>query len=119
MFTEPIVLPHADGNQSLRRINNDNYGSEYLKKNTLDEYQMKIRHSTMTDKASGQVYDRHNVEVTQVIYATSTVAEYHRKVSLTITLLPSDGDVKLADSLCDLAIATADAFLVQLNQKES
>lgn len=119
MFAEPIVLPHADGNQSLRKINNDNYGSEWLKKNTLDEYRMKIRHSTVTDKVTGQKKARRNVEVTQTVYATATVAEYERKVSTTITLLTSDNDVKLADSLCDLMIATADAFLVQLNQDES
>ncbi len=119
MFLEPITLPHADGNQALRRINQDNYGAEYLKKNTLDEYRMKIRHSTWTDPSSGLKYDRHNVEVVQVIYATSTVVEYHRKAYYVIELLPSDPDVKLFDSMSDLAIATSNAFLTQLNQGES
>lgn len=119
MFTEPITLPHADGNQALRRINQDNYGAEYLKKNTLDEYRMKIRHTTWKDPSSGFVYDRHNVEVVQTIYATSTVAQYHRKVYFLVQVLPSDPDVKLMDALADLAIATSDAFLTQLNQGES
>lgn len=117
MFSEPIVFPHADGNQSLRRINQDSYSSEYLKKNTLDEYRMKIRHSTV--KKDGVSYDRHNVEVVQTIYATATIPQFTRKAYFVVELLPSDGDVKLMDALADWAIATSDAALTQLNQGES
>jgi hypothetical protein len=77
----------------LNRINQDNYGSEYYLRGTLDAYRVKIRHSKDSPNASGQVYDRHNVEVTRTIFATSTVPEYVQTNSYTNKTLASDSVV--------------------------
>lgn len=56
----------------LTRINDDGYTSEYLLRGTLDEYRLKIRHSSYVDsKRGGRVVDRHNVEFTQTVYPVS------------------------------------------------
>lgn len=74
----------------LNRINQDNYGSEYYLRSSLDEYRVKIRHSKDSPNASGQVYDRHNVEVTRTVFATTTVPQYTQVNSYTNKTLVSD-----------------------------
>lgn len=56
----------------LTRIADDGYSSEYLLRGTLDEFRLKIRHSSYTDaKRGGKVVDRHNVELTHTVYPVS------------------------------------------------
>lgn len=56
----------------LNRIADDGYTSEYLLRDTLDEFRMKIRHSSYSDsKRGGRVVDRHNIELVQTVYAVS------------------------------------------------
>jgi hypothetical protein len=55
----------------LNRIADDGYTSEYLLRGTLDEFRVKIRHSSYTDAKRGVVIERHNVELTQTIYPVS------------------------------------------------
>jgi|SwirhisoilCB3_FD_contig_31_5280814_length_416_multi_3_in_0_out_0_1 hypothetical protein len=74
----------------LNRINQDNYGSEYLLREALQEFRMKIRHSKESPKADGTVYDRHNVEFTHTIFATSTVPEYVRQSYIVVRNKYSD-----------------------------
>lgn len=62
----------------LNRINQDNYGSEYALLEALEEYRVKIRHSKEAVEADGRYFDRHNVEVTHIIYATATEPEVKR-----------------------------------------
>lgn len=104
-----LVLPQVGGDITLNRVNQDSYGSEYFQKSSLSEYVARIRH---TKTKAG--YDRHNVEVTQTIYATLTVPEYYRKFYFVLELLPSETSVDLADAVCDLAIASTDQVLKDL-----
>lgn len=119
MLASPLVLPHADGNISCVKINQDGYASEYLAKRTNDEVRVRIRHSKT--KAVGDVVskDRHNVEIVQTVYASGEVPEFTRKVYMVVEQLPSDSDVKLADALSDWLIATSDANLTALLGWES
>lgn len=121
MLGDTLTLPHADGNIVCSKINQDAYSSEYLNRSALIETKVKVRHSHV--KANAQAgtpaKDRHNVEVTQTIFATAEVAEYQRKFYIVMEQLASDTDVKLADSLCDWLIASADAKLVSLLGWES
>lgn len=119
MFGNTLVLPHADGNRTLVKINQDGYSSEYLLKEATKETSAKIRHSKTKATADTPAKDRHNVEIVETIYADADVAEYTRKVYIVIEHLPSDTDVKLADALCDWLIATSDAALTSLNGWES
>lgn len=52
----------------LNRIADDGYTSEYLLRGTLDEFRVKIRHSSYTDAKRAVTIERHNVELSQTIY---------------------------------------------------
>lgn len=52
------------------KINQDNYSSEYLKKDTLYETRVQIRHLKETAKVGAQLYDRHQIVFTQFVYPT-------------------------------------------------
>lgn len=64
----------------LNRINQDSYGSEYYLVNAgVDSLRMKVRHSVVKAGKDGVQYDRHNWEVTRVVFATATVPELTEK----------------------------------------
>lgn len=71
MFTDTITITINAVAKVLNRINQDGYSSEYYLKGTLDEYRLKLRNTKYTDKARGQVVDRHNVELVHVVYPTT------------------------------------------------
>lgn len=66
----------------LNRINQDNYGSEYYLRSATDEYRVKIRHSKEAPAADGSRFDRHNIEVTQTVFATGSTPEIVRQFYL-------------------------------------
>jgi hypothetical protein len=121
MLGDTLTLPHADGDIVCSKINQDAYSSEYLNRTATTETKVKVRHSNVkaNPTTGSPAKDRHNVEVTQTIFATSEVAEYQRKFYVVVEQLPSDTDVKVADALCDWLIASADAKLVSLLGWES
>ncbi|DAD50057.1 TPA_asm: coat protein [ssRNA phage Esthiorhiza.4_11] len=74
----------------LNRINQDNYGSEYYLRSSLDEYRVKIRHSKESPLSDGRQFDRHNVEVTHTVFAVGAVPEIKRVDSFTNRTLGTD-----------------------------
>lgn len=74
-FANPLVINYAGGTKSLPKINNDNYGSEYYLRESTQEFRIKIRHTTEQARAGKPSVERHNVEFTRVVFATSEVAE--------------------------------------------
>lgn len=77
----------------LSKINQDSYGSEYLLRNPTDEFRLKIRHLKESGKKTAEILrgmDRHNIEFTQTIYATSTTPEIVRQVYAVIRVSPGD-----------------------------
>jgi hypothetical protein len=96
----------------LNRINQDNYGSEYYLRSTLDEYRVKIRHSKEAPQADGRKFDRHNVETTHTVYATATVPEIKRIHSSTFRCFETD-DLTSAGYLFAGAIDYMDSATVQ------
>jgi len=120
MLADSLVLPQAGGNITLKKINQDGYSSEYLFRDSTSQYTAKIRHSkTSSTPKRPAVYDRHNVEFVQTIFAAGDVAEYERKFYFVIEHKPGDTSVALADAAADLAIATSNAFLVSILGWES
>lgn len=102
--------------KTLTRINGPwNGQSEYLLKESLGSYRAKVRHSKSGGKNGAPLYDRHNFEVVQTIYATETVPEYYRKFYIVSELLPTDEDVSLGDAVADLCIANSNELLDELN----
>lgn len=88
-FGSTLTLTVNSVAKVLNKINQDNYGSEYYLRSTLDEYRVKIRHSKLSANADGKVPDRHTVEVLHTVFATSTVPAIVRR---TLTILDIFGD---------------------------
>lgn len=92
----------------LNRINQDSYGSEWLLRETLSEYRVKIRHSKETQKGaptSMRGVDRHNLEFTHTIYATSTVPEIVRQFYVVYRTMPGDDLTALTNDLTGFVVA--------------
>lgn len=119
MFGNTLVLPHADGNITLVKVNQDQYSSEYLYRSATQQVTAKIRHTTTKAKADSPAKDRHNVEVVQTVFATVDTAQIERKTYVVIEQEARDTDVKLVDSLADWLIATANANVTSLLGWES
>lgn len=97
-FGSTLTLVINGGNKVLNRINQDNYGSEYFLRGTTDEYRVKIRHSKEAAQKDGTVNDRHNVEITHTIYATSSTKQVVRQFYL-VGRVPQDDDLTNAGYL--------------------
>lgn len=81
--------------KTLVKINQDGYASEYFLKEATQEFRMKIRNSYDKPAADGSKVQRHNVELTQVVYATSTTAEITRRSYVVITHGNADDAVSI------------------------
>ncbi len=68
MFADPAVITVNAVAKNLVRINQDGYSSEYLQKNSLDEFRFTIRNTSYTDKKRGVAIDRHTVQLTHTVY---------------------------------------------------
>jgi hypothetical protein len=120
MLGDTLVLPQAGGDITLRKINQDQYSSEYLFRDTTSQYRARIRHTkTNITPLRPLAYDRHNLEVVQTVFAAGDVAEYERKFYFVLEHKPGDTSVALADAVCDKAILTSNALLVSLLGWES
>lgn len=101
----------------LTLINQDGYSSEYLLKDSASEFRLKIRHSKTKGGANGVAQDRHNVELVEYVFPTEAIPlGRYRKFYYVIEndIDDTTAGVANADAICDLAIATANAFLNQL-----
>jgi hypothetical protein len=120
MLGNTLTLPQAGGDKVLIKINQDQYSSEYLLRETLGEYRARIRHTKVGPTATRPYEaDRHNFEVVHVIFEAGEVAQYERKFYFVIETKPGDVATALADAVADLMILTSNAFLVSLNGWES
>lgn len=54
----------------LNKVNQDNFSSQYLKKESLSETSLNIRHTKDAVKAGQPARDRHNVTITRTVYPT-------------------------------------------------
>ncbi len=113
-MTDPLVITVNAVDKSMNRINQDQYSSEYLLRSTTDEYRGKIRHSTVLNKPTGLVYDRHNFEVVRTVFAAGDVPQYYDKFYVVAERLPSNPDTYMPNAVADLLIASSDAFMVKL-----
>lgn len=90
-FADTITITINSVAKTLTRINQDGYSSEYFLRGSTDEFRLKIRNSSYVSKTSGKTVDRHNVEFTQVVYATSTVPQINRKAYAVLENERNDG----------------------------
>lgn len=64
--------------KTLKRINQDQYTTQYYLHEALQEFTVNIRHSKESPQKDGTVFDRHNVELIQTVFATPTAPSYTR-----------------------------------------
>jgi len=80
MFADTITITINSVAKVLNRINSgDAFSSEYLLRGTLDEFRLRIRHSSYLDKTTGLTRNRHNVELTQTVFPVSPATIYQVK----------------------------------------
>lgn len=91
MFGDTATVVINAANVVLKKINQDGYSSEYVFRDSVNEFRMKIRHSKESLKP-GDTYpiERHNVLISQVIFATATTKEIFRESSCTFRCRPND-----------------------------
>jgi hypothetical protein len=76
MFADPATINISGVPFPLVRINQDKYSSEYLLRQSTQEFRLSIRNSSYLDKKRGVTIDRHNVELIQTVFpvAPSTLS---------------------------------------------
>jgi hypothetical protein len=107
------------GAKVLNLINQDNYSSEYLLKDTLLETRVKIRHTKVKATTDWPAMERHNFELRVTVYATETVPQYYRLDYFVMQRVLNDVDVVDSDAIADWAIDTSNVNLGKLLDWES
>lgn len=91
-FADTITITINSVAKVLNRINQDQYSSEYFLRGTLDEFRLKIRHSSYTNSVTKKVADRHNVELVQTVYPVSpSIVQTIRKAYVVLENERADG----------------------------
>jgi hypothetical protein len=117
MLANTLTLPVTGGDVILTKKNESGGTSEYGLITSTIIWTARVRHSTV--KTSYGEYHRHNFEVVKTTLLAGDVPEYYQKFYFVLENKPGDVSVTMPDAVCDLAIATSDAFLSQLVQNES
>jgi hypothetical protein len=89
-FGSTLTLTINSVSKVLNKINQDGYGSEYLLRSATEEYRAKVRHSIESAKNGKEPFERHQVEVTQTIFATDTTPEIVRDAYIILRVRASD-----------------------------
>jgi hypothetical protein len=116
-FADPQTITIDGASKALVRINQDGYSSEYYLREALGEYTMKIRNSSFTK--DGVAVDRHNVEVTQTIYATTTLPAITRKIYFVLENSRNDVPADAVKFALGLAGWMISANLTKIVNRES
>jgi hypothetical protein len=118
--TVTVTLGGSGGTErELKKINQDNYSAEYLDRISTDEVRLKVRHTIESAKNGNAALDRHNVELTQTVFATLTEPEYTRQFYFVFRFAKGDTEadaVDVAEAVTYLSDAT---FLGQIAGWES
>jgi hypothetical protein len=67
-FADPAVVTINGVANSLVRIRQDGYSSEYLLRSSTSELKLNIRNTSYQDKKRGVTIDRHNAELIQTVF---------------------------------------------------
>jgi len=99
----------------LALINQDGFSGEYFLKEATMDWRAKVRHSKEKNLVSGQVMDRHNVELTQTFYPSVTYPTGYTRQVYVVIRNPTTDDAtevdKLSDGLMDYVKANAPAIV--------
>jgi hypothetical protein len=119
-FATTQAVNFGAGSKTLIKINQDQYSSEYYLRETLQELTMKIRHTKTSPKDGSLAADRHNVEITQTVFAVvGTSPEYTRKAYFVFEAPAAYADVGPMSGLSSWAIASTNEALTNLQGWQS
>ncbi len=82
MFANTLTLTIDGTGRTLKRNNQDNFGSVYFFEDATEIITMKIRHDA--DNQAGYPHKRHNVTLERRIFATPTSVEKYFTASVTL-----------------------------------
>lgn len=116
-YADPLIVTINSVAKSLPRVEFDKRTSTYFLREALQEFQMIVRNTSFTK--DGVLTDRHNLEFTQTIYATSTVAAIVRKIYTTFENARSDTDAGLLQTLNGFVVVLTSANLQKSLNGES
>lgn len=89
MFANTLTITIDGVANVLVRVNQDNYGSTYVKKTALDSMTLQFRNSTESQNGKVAPFDRHNMFFEHIVYATTTVPEKNYTMSSVMRLSKS------------------------------
>jgi hypothetical protein len=119
-FGSTQAVDFGGGSKTLVRINQDQYSSEYYLRESLQELTMKIRHTKTSPKDGSLAADRHNVEITQTVFAVAnTTPEYTRKAYFVFEAPAQYMSVLPTAGLFAWAVATSNEALTNLSGWQS
>lgn len=95
--------------KTLNKILSPPEVQNYKFKDSTEQYLMSIRHSV-----TKQGRNRHNVEVTHTVWATTEVPEHVCKSYFVMELSPFDESVTIPAALCAFLTASTNAVLGEL-----
>lgn len=110
MFANTLTLTVNSVAKVLTRLNQDNFGSTYSLKSATDQWTLRFRNATENTRKI-EKYDRHNMFVEYVVFATPTTTEKRYTISSTLRMKFDSDPAYLA------FIATA--FNVLMNAQSS
>lgn len=118
-FADPLVVTVNSVAKNLARINSgDPYANEYFLREALQEYRVKIRHSSYTNAAK-VLTDRHNIEFVNTVYATPTTAELVRKSYVVYEHGRADTDAAVLQDANGFIALNSSATIQKLLNQES
>jgi len=120
MLTDPQSATFTLGAKTLVRINQDQYSSEYYLRELDAEYRLRIRHSKSAPSAKNPLgLERHNAELSETFFPTSTVPEFTRKCYGVIEAPASKMNNALWATLTSWLSASSFANAAAINQWQS
>jgi hypothetical protein len=81
MFANTLTITINAVAYVLTRVNQDNYGSTYIKKDATQSMTLQFRNNTESEAKTGVSFDRHNMFFEHIVYATPTTVEKKYTVS--------------------------------------
>lgn len=75
MIGSTVTVTYNSVANTLDLINQDNYSSEYYKRTATEEMKLRIRHSNESVKPGQPIFERHQIDLTRTVFATSTTPQ--------------------------------------------
>lgn len=124
MFGSTIDLTdiHGTADQTLNRVRQDDYSSEYLLVGDLSETRLFIRNTERLDKARNVQVSQHNVELIETVYPVGATPSYVRKAFFTFIRQKGDpvaNAIDVARELVQFLTGTSFDTLTKLSNMES